>query len=600
MNGINFQKIPEYLRELHQWVLWRNEQVKDRETKVPYKVQGGCASSTDPNTWATFAQVQECFETGDFTGIGFVFSPNDPLTGIDLDGCRNPETGIVANWAREIILQFGSYAEVSPSKTGVKIFIGGKWKLGRGVKKRLPDMPRLSDKEPAIEVYDQSRYFAMTGWLLQGLPNEPIDRQEQLDVLQSRFWDDEPGPKAPDFHSDQAIYERARKYVAKLPPAISGSNGHGATFHAACVLVLGFGLPETEALEILRDFNQRCQPQWSEKELLHKVQSAGKQSGERNYLRNAAPGNWQRIQVPRYTETPPPNVPKSITLVDAATSYINRIKAGEISTVSVSLPDLDRTLRGGVEFGEMILFAARPSHGKSCMGLQCVHHWTALGYRAAIVSEEMSAMMLGKRTLQFVSKLPQEHWFDMVSGLETDLEAYRKTHEQCVIFESCKTADVACESIRQAVRTDGVKCAVVDYAQLLQASGQGRYEKITNVSIMLRQLASEEKIILLVLCQMNREVEKRPGGFIPKMSDIRDSGQWEQDADVVCSLVWPWRMNKDEPINKYQFFIHKNRNRGYDDPVVTCRFIPDRQMLTDATLEDQAADFDRRWSDIPQ
>lgn len=83
------------------------------------------------------------------------------------------------------------------------------------------------------------------------------------------------------------VVDRARRYLAKLPPAIDGSGGHSATFHAACVLVHGFDFGEADALSLLSEWNvTHCEPSWSEKELLHKVKSAlGKSSDKgRGYL----------------------------------------------------------------------------------------------------------------------------------------------------------------------------------------------------------------------------------------------------------------------------------------------------------------------------
>jgi hypothetical protein len=82
----------------------------------------------------------------------------------------------------------------------------------------------------------------------------------------------------------QGIVDRARKYLAKMPPAVSGQGGHDATFHAACTLVLGFGLGRTQALTLLSEWNERCDPPWSEKELEHKIDDANKQPGWRGYL----------------------------------------------------------------------------------------------------------------------------------------------------------------------------------------------------------------------------------------------------------------------------------------------------------------------------
>jgi len=84
-------------------------------------------------------------------------------------------------------------------------------------------------------------------------------------------------------HSPEAV-ERARRYVATIPPAVSGQRGHDATFHVACVLVLGFGLPVEDAFPVLGEWNTACQPPWSERELIHKLQDAAKQPGPRGYL----------------------------------------------------------------------------------------------------------------------------------------------------------------------------------------------------------------------------------------------------------------------------------------------------------------------------
>jgi hypothetical protein len=82
-----------------------------------------------------------------------------------------------------------------------------------------------------------------------------------------------------------SVIARARRYLAKLPPAISGQGGHVATFRAACRLVIGFGLDRDDALNLLRGWNEsHCQPPWTERELEHKVDDALKQPGWRGNL----------------------------------------------------------------------------------------------------------------------------------------------------------------------------------------------------------------------------------------------------------------------------------------------------------------------------
>jgi len=82
------------------------------------------------------------------------------------------------------------------------------------------------------------------------------------------------------------ILNRAEKYIAKMPAAVSGNGGHDQTFAVACTLVHGFGLSVEEALPIITRYNERCQPPWAEAELLHKLHDAEKQPGERGHLLN--------------------------------------------------------------------------------------------------------------------------------------------------------------------------------------------------------------------------------------------------------------------------------------------------------------------------
>jgi putative DNA primase/helicase len=82
----------------------------------------------------------------------------------------------------------------------------------------------------------------------------------------------------------ESLVKRVRSYLAAVPPAVSGERGHNRTFYAACQAIHGFGLTIQEALPLLREWNQKCRPQWTEKELLHKLEDAFKKAGPRGYL----------------------------------------------------------------------------------------------------------------------------------------------------------------------------------------------------------------------------------------------------------------------------------------------------------------------------
>lgn len=583
--NIKTETIPQALKDRKQWVCWKTVKRDGKETKIPYRSATECAKSNDPATWMAFDDaIETAIETG--MGIGFVFSADDEFCGVDLDGCRDPKSGSVSDWAKEIIVKFASYAEVSPSETGVKIFCRGASPVG-GKKIEL-DVERFCAKTPAIEVYDRLRYFAVTGWRLKGAV-DVADCGLQLAWLKEKFFPDHtPKPfAAASFRSDDAVFERARKYLAKLPAAISGSGGHNATFHAACVLVLGFELGESDALSLLSEYNQRCDPPWSERELEHKIRSAVKQPGERGYLRNAKPERWENIKVPSYREPPkqeqptqPASTARTTTLVDASKRYLESIRHGQTPLIDTGIYELDYALGGGVQRGEMVIFAARPSHGKSAVALQMVHHWTSQGIPCAFISEEMSDLALGKRAVQYVTEVPEDMWSENMQRIESELAEYEQMHARCEIIEGCGSVDNAVAQIERVVKDQGVQCVVVDYAQLLRANGRTRYEQVTNTSVALRKAASTFNIVLLALCQLSRGIESRDT-FVPVMSDLKETGQLEQDADVITFLVWPYKVDPSESKERYQFFVVKNRNRAIRKHDIDCRFLPDRQRFLD-------------------
>lgn len=95
---------PETLREREQWVCWREEERDDKLTKIPVTpATGGFASSTDPETWRSFETALEYTETEHADGVGFVFTDDDPIVGVDLDDCRDPETDDVDDVALDKI-----------------------------------------------------------------------------------------------------------------------------------------------------------------------------------------------------------------------------------------------------------------------------------------------------------------------------------------------------------------------------------------------------------------------------------------------------------------------------------------------------------------
>jgi len=173
-------QLPDDLRELNQWVLWRREHVSGRETKVPYSVRGHRARTTDPRTWASFdvALSEWCRNPQRYAGLGFVFVKDGGLVGVDLDDCLD-QKGNLKMWARGVVERFfDSYIEISPSGRGLKTWL-------RGV---LPaNLPGVQVGDGHIEMYDHARYFTVTGRAFHGAPLQVEDHSSDLNLLYERL-----------------------------------------------------------------------------------------------------------------------------------------------------------------------------------------------------------------------------------------------------------------------------------------------------------------------------------------------------------------------------------------------------------------------------
>jgi hypothetical protein len=164
-----------------QWVAWQQEMRSEKKpTKVPYIPFGyGRAASNKPNHWGTRAQAEQRAQSLEkpygLGGIGIMFGvlgDGTNLGGIDLDTCRDKETGRIDDWALDIVRQFDSYTEVSPSGTGVKIFFRVTVEDAALVLATKGKTKFSGDREaghpPSIELYLHTRYFAVTDQMLTG------------------------------------------------------------------------------------------------------------------------------------------------------------------------------------------------------------------------------------------------------------------------------------------------------------------------------------------------------------------------------------------------------------------------------------------------
>ena len=191
------------------FVCWRWENRDGKLTKPPIAADGRYADSTNPGTWMDLGAAMEAAQKHRLDGIGFELdAERDGIVGIDLDGCRNAQTGKIADWATRIIRNISSYTEISPSGTGAKIYC------------RADPVPKLlankrtvgaanGTKPPGVEIYTSGRYFCLTGQIVDGVPDEILDSTEALERLAAWIAKVKPAPELP--AAFQALLERDAK-----------------------------------------------------------------------------------------------------------------------------------------------------------------------------------------------------------------------------------------------------------------------------------------------------------------------------------------------------------------------------------------------------
>ena len=206
--SVIIENVPKELATTPQWVSWSGTVDQNGKiNKIPINPRTGRnAKPNDPNTWGTFETAIDFSRKNNLPGIGFVFSDAEDFLGIDLDECLDPTSGSIKAEAQEIINRINSYTEISPSGRGVHVIARGKLPVG-------------SRRIGKVEMYDDRRFFTITGNMLQGTPAGVMDRRKEvLDVYQSLF--PKPQPRA-----DQPYVQAQLEDEALIEMAKNANNG---------------------------------------------------------------------------------------------------------------------------------------------------------------------------------------------------------------------------------------------------------------------------------------------------------------------------------------------------------------------------------------
>ncbi len=236
--------------------------------------------------------------------------------------------------------------------------------------------------------------------------------------------------------------------------------------------------------------------------------------------------------------------------------------------------DLD-ALTGGLKPGELTIVAARPSVGKTALALNIAHNLgVKRGVPVGMFSLEMDADAITERLLSIgtkhtVSGQPRGIGTDRFRAPDlTDQEwniitaSFKRVAESCIYLDDTSALSIGelKSRCRQMYSVEGVQCIIVDYLQLLHATTtDNRVEEVSIISRGLKQIARELRIPVVALSQLRRP---QPGKehLPPNLSDLRESGAIEQDADVVVFIHRKEAPKDEEPLLECQLIVGKNRN----------------------------------------
>ena len=280
----------------------------------------------------------------------------------------------------------------------------------------------------------------------------------------------------------------------------------------------------------------------------------------------------------------------------------------ELRGVATGFKALDNML-SGLQKSDLIILAARPSMGKTALALDIARQAAIKGTPVGIFSLEMSSQQLVDRMMSADAMVDSWKLRTGKLSIEHDFEKIKRSMDRlskAPIFIDDQPANniLKMRSVARKLKIEkGLGLVIVDYLQLMMPTGNYKnsdnmVNQVTEISRSLKNLARELKVPVLALSQLSRAVETRGGSGRPKLSDLRDSGSIEQDADVVMFIHREDKYKEDsEKKNIAQIHIDKHRNGPvgsielYFDEERTTFLSVDKSSIADFTKDDDGPTF---------
>lgn len=286
---------------------------------------------------------------------------------------------------------------------------------------------------------------------------------------------------------------------------------------------------------------------------------------------------------------------------DLTTAYERIAKLHEggdkLRGIPTGFPELDQTL-SGLQKSELVILGARPSVGKTSLALDVARNAAKAGYNVGVFSLEMSREQLQDRIIAAESQVPL--WNILTGRISNDQEfnmiqgALDRLSDSKIYIDDSPTLTVLqMRSMARRLQVEhGLDLLVIDYLQLIKprTSSDNMVNMITEVSRGLKALARELKVPVLALSQLSRGLEQRDHK-VPRLSDLRDSGSIEQDADVVM-FIYRDERNPNDTSGPQDNIVHLRIAKHRNGPLKDLDFFFDNEHATFKALE-------KRYEELP-
>lgn len=565
------ENIPEELKALNQWVLWKYETRDGKKTKVPYRATGQRAESNNPSTWMTYPDA--IANLVHFDGIGIMFG--NGLSGIDLDH-HLADGGKPDDFAGPIVKELNSYTEITPSGCGLHVLLWG----------FLPPTGRHSQAK-GVEMYDAGRFFTVTGWHLEGTPKTVERRQAEIfRVHRGIFGDPEPqtAPREPKPNKleDQDLVELATaakngaKFLSLWNGSIQDHPSHSEADLALCSLLAFWTGGDLARMDRLFRQSGLMRSQWDKRH-----RSDGASYGEmtmQKALENTTefyhPPAPAAAEPPEPYTPPPPEedgflIPPDIPTAEIVNQMPGTAASGRFQTFdaldALEFDEPENQLVDGLlQIPSVNALAGAAGIGKSLTILDlsvCVALGTTwLDYKTQqvkclVIDEESGTKRLKRR----LGRVIRGHFAE---------NALKPGDFTCMSLPLLNLKDPREAILLQAkIEELGAKLIVID--ALIDVAGgaeENKAEEMHSIFQRLRKIAEECECCFIVL------------HHVSKLGDVRGSTAIKGACDLILLA------EKKADSNRITFEVTKARDIEATQFAATLNFSPDQTWLTAAEV----------------